>query len=140
MNETVEKWTDIGIHSLARPTITSLFKQTGTYIKHILFFLPRHVCSLNYIRQSTCRHKSYGKNCQYNNYVFNKKSIRNVFVWDIPEEKQILLKTASILMRLLPLIFCPNRAITPCTLLQKLRVWKEAFSVSRCTFNLQTEC
>lgn len=28
MNETVEKWTDIGIHSLARPTITSLFKQT----------------------------------------------------------------------------------------------------------------
>lgn len=48
MNETVEKWKDIGIHSLARPTITSLFKQTGTYIKHILFFLPRHVCSLNY--------------------------------------------------------------------------------------------
>lgn len=34
MNETVssfEKWTDIGLHSLVRPTITSLFKQEHTF-------------------------------------------------------------------------------------------------------------
>lgn len=37
MNENVEKWTNIGIHSLARPTITSLFKQTGTYTLNIFY-------------------------------------------------------------------------------------------------------